>query len=385
MSDEREEIRELFSAYLDGELDAEARARFEERVTAVPELREELDAWRRVDGLYRGLAPVRAPEELEARVLDELRGRRIRFRRPRVAPVRMWPMLAAAACFLVVAGLMFFQFSPAPSRTHLASDKAAPAAKAEKDGLAASEGASRAAPGPEAAYIVTLDMPVREDSPTAESPVPPAVKEADALPAPDADSVRQRAGGHTLEGAVIGAVPERRRDLDVIGYATPPEPSSTAAEPAAPIPAPKPPPAAAESVVPAPPPPPPAPQAAVPLRIRAGALDRAEASAPAAKMAEALGARGQEAVVDAEAPSLTAVAPETARQVAAGRVFGLFDDTWRQREYAGEPFMQARRDTTYYDALKREHAEVEEIAALGPRVLFKVGERWYLLLPARAQ
>lgn len=126
MNGEHEDIREQFSAYLDGEMGAEARAAFEARVAADPALRAELDAGRRVDALYRELEPVRAPEALEAAVLDEMRGTRIRFRRPRAAPVRLWPVLAAAACFVVVAGLMFSRFTYMPSQMQLAREKAAP-------------------------------------------------------------------------------------------------------------------------------------------------------------------------------------------------------------------------------------------------------------------
>jgi len=144
MNGEHEDIREQFSAYLDGEMDTGARAAFEARIAADPALRVELDAWRRVDALYRELEPVRAPEALEAAVLDEMRGVRIRFRRPRAAPVRLWPVLAAAACFLVVMGLMFSRTSYVSTRTQLAREQAAPPSPMPEAATEAAADAARA-------------------------------------------------------------------------------------------------------------------------------------------------------------------------------------------------------------------------------------------------
>ncbi len=104
------EVREEFSAYLDGELAVEEREGFEAHLTGCAECLRELDTMKRVDVAYRGLPAVSAPAGFEADVREAVRTGRVGsevVRRP--VPRWMGPLVAlgTAAAMLIVSVIVF--------------------------------------------------------------------------------------------------------------------------------------------------------------------------------------------------------------------------------------------------------------------------------------
>jgi len=99
---EQEQRDELLSAYLDGELSADERARLEAQLAADPVLRAELDALRHTVALVRALPAVSVPRNFILAREIAARPRPARQARPRLA----WaaPFLTAATA---VASLLF--------------------------------------------------------------------------------------------------------------------------------------------------------------------------------------------------------------------------------------------------------------------------------------
>jgi hypothetical protein len=106
----RDEIRERFSPLLDGELGPEERAEVEAALSEDAELLRELDALKRVDQLYANLPPLAAPDGFEDGVRSALRPATTPF--VRAVHRRLWPMLAAAAVFLVFGAIIVVQMNP---------------------------------------------------------------------------------------------------------------------------------------------------------------------------------------------------------------------------------------------------------------------------------
>ena len=114
------EVREEFSALLDGELTPEARAVIEAHLSECAECLRELERFKRVDAAYRALPQRRAPADFEQRVADALRPQVIRLRRPALRHRRVWPLLAAAAMVLVMLGGAFLQLRTPSGRFEVA-------------------------------------------------------------------------------------------------------------------------------------------------------------------------------------------------------------------------------------------------------------------------
>ncbi len=106
-----EELRDYFSPLLDGELTGKERAEVEKRLAHDAEILRELDRCQRVDTLYRMLPRHIAPEELEERVRKAIAPRRMIGFPMRLRRRPLWPLVAAAAVFLVVVGAAVLQFS----------------------------------------------------------------------------------------------------------------------------------------------------------------------------------------------------------------------------------------------------------------------------------
>ncbi len=114
------EVREEFSALLDGELAPEVRAEVERHLGQCSECLHELEAYKRVDVLYRQLEPVAAPQSFEEGVRTRVSDVRVMERRKRQWLRWTWPVLAAsAASVLIVAG--WFQLQPGPRAFNVAS------------------------------------------------------------------------------------------------------------------------------------------------------------------------------------------------------------------------------------------------------------------------
>jgi len=130
-----DEAREQLSAYLDGELAADARGAVERALEAHPELRAELHALRRTAALVRSMPREPAPAGLADRVVAA-----IEADAPAPAPPRRWrarwrPLAAAAAACLVVglAALLATRSQPPRPKAHTHHTTPASKATAHRD------------------------------------------------------------------------------------------------------------------------------------------------------------------------------------------------------------------------------------------------------------
>ena len=120
MKREPKDIREDFPALLDGELTEEERRRLEAELADDADLLRELENHKRVDQLYRRLDAVPAPDDFEAALKNRMQQRAPAIRALRS---RLWPVLAAAAVLLLLAGGVLFQLIlPDASYKQLALD-----------------------------------------------------------------------------------------------------------------------------------------------------------------------------------------------------------------------------------------------------------------------
>jgi len=107
------DIHEAMSAYLDEELDVEARGRFEAHVAECAECQEELKSMKQVDAAYAGLPAPHAPENFAETAVAVAEGEAEAAADTvrefaRTPPVWMGPLVAVAAAGFVVAIGVFF-------------------------------------------------------------------------------------------------------------------------------------------------------------------------------------------------------------------------------------------------------------------------------------
>ena len=117
------EIREDFSALLDGELTLEERELVEGHLSECAECLRELDALKQVDVAYSALSQMKAPEDFEEGVREAIRPRTLRF--PALGEGRsmrwMRPVAAIAALVLVMFGARFVLQPTEPERVQIAN------------------------------------------------------------------------------------------------------------------------------------------------------------------------------------------------------------------------------------------------------------------------
>lgn len=82
---EHSEAKDLFSDYLEGELDAQASAALEEHLSSCPKCKQEFESFRRTIQAVSGLKPLQAPQDFASKVNHRLR-RRLRTRRKPTSP-----------------------------------------------------------------------------------------------------------------------------------------------------------------------------------------------------------------------------------------------------------------------------------------------------------
>ncbi len=106
------EVREEFSAYLDGEMSAEEREPLEAHLAICAECLREMDVLKRVDDSYRALAPVGAPADFEQGVRDAVRAGQMPSASGR-GPVPRWmgPLVAmASAAAVLIVGVLVLEW-----------------------------------------------------------------------------------------------------------------------------------------------------------------------------------------------------------------------------------------------------------------------------------
>jgi len=143
---ERERRDELLSAYLDGELSAEERARLETQLATDAALRAELDALRHTVSLVRGLPSIPVPRNF---ILPQTAGasprpaQRVRLRRAWAAPFLTAATAVVSLLFVVVlAGDLLFSgmgglaSTPAPERAMVEAPQEVPPPMSETEDVA---------------------------------------------------------------------------------------------------------------------------------------------------------------------------------------------------------------------------------------------------------
>lgn len=370
-----QEMHERLSAYLDGELDAEAREEMARLLEEQPELRAALEQMRRVDDLVRRAAP-EAPAGLvrdTLREIDEAVPTRVkvRFRGADEAPRRRSPAQYLAAAVMLCAGmaaLYYYQTqsarTPRDAEMLMAREVAgAPAKEPPSEGaspqvyrlemieetpkglasaLPASEGAEDALGAAVAADLDTAKAEA-ESLPQSAPPAPGSGGGASATPQ-EAAPLAQAAS------AEQGAPAKVTRNRSLMSKSSAPEAGEAGrsqTSPTAPAPAPAPAPPTAQNRPPAP------------------------AQSPASPKPSPPDGGGIHSGV-------------ALGRVVEGKVFLQTPDGWMERGYAGEKVTELFRGDEAFKKLLAEHPAVDKISALGGVVLFRFDTTWYYLTGGEA-
>ena len=390
---DRDKIRERFSPLLDGELSPEERAEVEAALSEDAELLRELDALKRVDQLYSDLPPMTAPEGFEEGVRSALRPATLQFTRARIMRQQLWPLLAAAAVFIVVGAVVVVQMNPqrspmrlsknlpdtsaemaaesaAPQPSFAADEAAAPASSkpSAPESAAFSEENlldTEAGPGPGARssgrpgngyFQKTEEMQdrsagaalgsTREDKDSARSEVDSDLGRAATQGAPLEAQAPQRTRSERMAGQMAEPPPVAADDaqesqaLGSLGYAEKEIPQTqpgTVGPPAEPP------------------------------------MQRQSLSASAREDAPENVARSQ--------PSQKAKIESVTPAEHAGRLFHKKAEDWIQNGYDGEPLTTIRRDSDEWKQLLQKEGKLRDILKLDGRLVFKLDKTWYELLP----
>ena len=238
------EVREEFSALLDGELTPEARAAIEAHLSECAGCLRELERFKRVDAAYRALPQHRAPADFEQRVAGALRPKAIRLRRPALRHRRVWPLLAAAALVLVMLGGAFlqlrtpagrFEVAQAPKGEKLRKEKTDKDEAVADQKATATRGRGRVPAGAEEAQEAKLERTVAAEvpapSPAEEGPPPAAPEQRFYMAKAAQDEGLRHSGRETRELAEPAAPPpaakphEQLRALGYLGAGRPKAPA----------------------------------------------------------------------------------------------------------------------------------------------------------------
>lgn len=108
---DRDELIELISAHLDGELDAEEQSRLEKALEESEEARSLMQSYRSQGEALRALPVLETPEHLESEVQEKIAKEPIPLSnaRPKKSNTWLWIMGSVAACFLFFIGAEFNQ------------------------------------------------------------------------------------------------------------------------------------------------------------------------------------------------------------------------------------------------------------------------------------
>jgi len=373
------ELHEQLSAYLDGELDPEARAGMERLLEEQPELRAALDRMRHVDDLLRQAAP-EAPANLvrdTLRKIDEAAPTRakVRFRGADEAPRRRSPVQYLAAAVMLCAGmaaLYYYQTTQSARSPRDAEMLMARQAGEAPDRTPATEGGKnevfRVLLMEEAPKGAAAEAAAAQDIAAPAEPVADADSaQAEALPqsAPPAPGSGGGASEAPKEAAPLAEAmtaeqdgpPIVSRNRSLMSKSAPPEKGEAGrgqTTPTAPAPAP--------AVAPATPAPPAVGQDRPPAPAQSPAT-------PKPQPPDTGGSFGPGVALG---------------RVVEGKVFLQTPDGWMERGYAGEKVTELTRGDEAFKKLAAEHPALEKISALGGVVLFRFDTTWYRLTGGEA-
>lgn len=396
------EVREQFSVLLDGELAPEERAAVETHLSACSDCLRELDGLKRVDQVFKELPVQRAPADFEVRVQGALRPRVFRLARARLSRQPLWPMLSAAAAFVMIAGLVVWQvqFMAQQRRFNVAE---APAARGQAE-------------EPTTFYETEYSsdsLGIKKDKEEALSERDLDEGQTSRRLTSAASDTRAENVGAELQKRAYGpleakpaAPPKTWKPLEA-PPADKPYPAASAEGVMAPLSA------ARESeamlsvdVV--------APTGAAKARsgVRpSGLADTSPRQSPGdlAMMAEESQESREKAAAhtlmgfrvrakerpDVELTIAQGITEEPAAQArddsmeakvvtrqVADRQFVLRDGVWEEEGYRGQPTKLLERGSKVLDDLTREHPGLADVLALGERGVFRLDEIWYRVEPA---
>lgn len=337
-----EDIREDFSALLDEALDAETRDTVEAHLCTCSDCLRELHTLKRTSDLYRAQPRVHAPEGFEAQVMSALQpafSRQAFFHRLNSHAVK-W---ALAASILVVAGISFVVWQQQSQYTESAEMEAPVFFMAKAQHAAAD------------ADFQAPDLP-ENASTAASAPAPSSLALQTAPPEAAGAAAKAAAPEESAAGQAHGFVESwesQAREESAPSFEAPSAARQSKAEMEA----------MREPTLPAAAPPTaPAPEAtdSAALSVQ-GAANSARPSA---------GAETAPAAIPVEA---------AAEKEVAGKHFYLREGQWQEAGYAAEPVVVVQRGSSEYQALLPRQEGLNQISALGARVLFRVGGTWYLL------
>lgn len=393
----RDEIRERFSPLLDGELSPEERAEVEAALSEDAELLRELDALKRVDQLYANLPPLAAPDGFEDGVRSALRPATTPF--VRAVRRRLWPLLAAAAVFIVFGAIIVVQMNPemapillsrematpsaetAPTQVLSQPDLAAESVSAERTFAPQSRDETRVLEVPEA-DMDTVRGPGAASSGSSngaflhgqvvlkdESSAGDAGLRVEPMPASPPENARVT--GRASDGVLSGITPSPQREA-LVGQDSDRMEKTSSSAPGQSL--------AAESAETAPPPKPLAdvvpksepvisPSPDVPEMLGRSADD-----APARDFAERNAA--------APLPPVATESTDGAKRKLAVRTFDRKGEDWIQDGYDNETLTTIHRESEAWNVLVRKDFTLTAVLELEGRVVFKQGDIWYELLPA---
>ena len=376
-----EHLNERLSSLLDGELPENERQELEALIASNPAVAREWRALKQMDRLFRGMPRHDAPDDLTARLRAPRTVRRtVSFGRPRSSRRSAWPLLAAAAAFVLVFGLFLLRI-PKPDPITLtrldsvptesasrkvvqrgeqaydaAAEKQAPSREFADDGWASFEVIpQKESAAPMAAPEVAAGMRRRGDA------VP---MQAEEVPAPAAVpylSLGQGSGKDRAGGAVPGAKSPLGRAATAEdathlerkpGTATDRPQESSEPDYAAAV--------TQRGTVP----PPTAPAAPAPLARPAPSAAAPIAPLPEGAIAETLDVSDTQRIGD--------------------RIFQLRDTTWIQDGYTEQTTALIERDSDEWAALIAADPSLAAIMQFQEAVLFESAGAWYRIPPVAA-
>ena len=435
-----QQAQEEFSALLDGELSPDAKAAVETHLAECADCLRALADFKRVDALYSGLPAHDAPEGFEERVHAAARPRIVRFPRRPLAHKRLWPLLAAAAAFIVILGGVVFQSRIQQTRFDVATmpKKALETTGAEAgqpmyepevsrgrgtgvpaDGVLAEQEALdelKALPAPKTAPIHTKERLLRTEevdaglAPQDEMEAPATAhalkaEQKQALGAVGPEPAREKklpVHRSPVLGGAVGPEPAREkkapqkrgRDYTAYGYAVPKAaPDEARAEMAPAAPARPPAPLSAEeteetldvAVATASPSPPPAPGPPPPTVAEMAAPERAisKSAKDTHMFFETRASDKPSALSERQRPDVKEKGmPALSAKTAGGHTFKFRGGVWYQKHYRDQDTIVLEPGSEKLRDLLARHPPLAEILALGERVVFRLEGKWYRVEPA---